>query len=47
LSGKKSREREGALEYWNAGISSLKAIIPLIQYSIIPMAFSGGIFNGS
>jgi hypothetical protein len=32
---------------WNAGILGFKAIIPLIQHSIIPMAFSGGVCNGS
>jgi hypothetical protein len=34
------------LEDWNGGIVGFKTNYPLIQYSIIPMAFSGGVFNG-
>jgi hypothetical protein len=43
---------DGRMEYWNAGMMEhwsrfKKPIIPLIQHSIIPMAFSGGILNGN
>ena len=37
----------GIVEDWNAGIVGFKPILPLLQRSSIPVAFFGGIFNGS